>query len=661
MRKPMKAVIPFVCLLLIACSDETSTPRDATDAGGDAHVDVGTSDTADVAVEEVDLGPQIAWCESETQQLYDPIVGAEIGSFPDDFYTIDDDTVTGLRVNLTEETAPWLAEVPGLIGDTLHEMDVLTGFGCNTPVLLRFSAPVGEVPSGAEASMAADALMLLDLGDDEAVRVPYTTMLIDEDKDIRVEPLRPLRPKTLHALVATTQLADAAGGCMSPSPTMRDLLTGGTDDPRLDRLVPGYARLLELTGLEPADISAAVVFTTNGSLDLLYEIAADIRGRTYDWTADADCHDEGSFRKCISAFEPFDYRDDRVPRDAIPGDAWSVPLTIWLPLDADPPYPTIIAGHGINADRGQDQAIAARFAPMGFAVIGNDALEHGEHPTNDPEDTMLDAMRFLGIDLTVPMIDTLALRGNFNQSTLDRLQLVELLRNEPDFDDDGVDDFDPERLAYFGISLGGMMGGSMMALSDAIDAGVLTVAGGGLLSFVTANSTVAPLKPLIIDMVGTEADFERLLLAAESMVDPADPATFSPFILRDRRVDGPIPHMLLNVSTNDGTVPVPTGKAFARALMIPHVGEVRDPIELIPVEESTPVAGNLAEGTVTAGFFQFDRVSSGDSAIPSDHDNTPFSAEGTEQTKHFLGTWIDETVPEIIDPYEVLGTPELEE
>ena len=657
MKTYISAAVLTLCLVLIACSDDVPAPASVVDAGSDA-ADVGLPDSAETTADE---GATYAWCEGSTRQTYDPVVGETISSFPDNFYTRDDDTPTGLRVDLTPERAPWLIEVPELIGNTLHEMDVLTGFGCNTPVLLRFSAALGELPSGAEASVSSDALMLLDLGDDTPVRVPFEAVLIDEGKDIRVEPLRPLRPKTLHALVVTTELAAADGDCISPSPTMRALLTGVTDEPQLERLVPAYTRLLELTALDPADVSAAVVFTTNGELDLLLEIAADIRGRTYEWTADAECHDEASFRTCISAFEPLDYRDDRVPRDAIPGDAWSVPVTIWLPLDGEPPYPTIISAHGINADRNHGRAIASRFAPLGFAVVGNDALEHGEHPTNDPDDGTLDAMRFLGLDLTVPMIDGLALQGNFNQSTLDRLQLVELIHNEPDVDGDGVDDLDGSRLAYFGISLGGMMGGSMLALSDSIDAGVLTVAGGGLLSFVTANSTVAPLKPLIIQMVGTEADFDRLLLVAESIVDPADPSTFAPYILRDRLVESAAPHVLFNVSTNDGTVPVPTGKALARSLDIPHVGEVRDPIELIPVEDTTPVAGNLADGTVTAGFFQFDRVSSGDGVVASDHDNTPFSAEGTEQTTHFLGTWIDLGIPEIVDPYVTLGTAELEQ
>jgi hypothetical protein len=295
-------------------------------------------------------------------------------------------------------------------------------------------------------------------------------------------------------------------------------------------------------------------------------------------------------------------------------------------------------------------------APLGFAVIADDALEHGEHPTNE-DDGSLAALRFLGIDLSTITVDTLALRGNFNQTAVDRLQLIELIRDDPDVDGDGEPDLDVTRLAYWGISLGGMMGPSLLALTDDIGAAILSVGGGGLLTFVTDNSQVALMRPMILQLVGSEAEFERLLVVAQALVDPADPATFAPNVLSNR-LSGTdeVPDLLFPVALTDQTVPAATGQILARALGIPHIPPVSEPVEIIPVETAMPVSGNIADGEATAGYFQFDRVSDGRNAQVATHDNTPLGPEGAAQAVEFFTTWNEDGMARIIDPYELLGT-----
>ena len=107
-------------------------------------------------------------------------------------------------------------------------------------------------------------------------------------------------------------------------------------------------------------------------------------------------------------------------------------------------------------------------------------------------------------------------------------------------------------------------------------------------------------------------------------------------------------------------MPPATSRALARALGIPHIPPVLDPVELIPLETSAPVSNNVSDGFVTAGFFQFDRVTREGETVPATHDNTPFSEEGTEQAVRFLETWLAGEA-EIIDPYELLETPPLAE
>jgi hypothetical protein len=45
--------------------------------------------------------------------------------------------------------------------------------------------------------------------------------------------------------------------------------------------------------------------------------------------------------------------------------------------------------------------------------------------------------------------------------------------------------------------------------------------------------------------------------------------------------------------------------------------------------------------------------------VRAEHDNLAKSTEGLLQATHFLQTWVDTGLAEIIDPYAVLETPPL--
>lgn len=644
-------------LLLAACGSDTTTddPGQAhTDAGADATGGTDAGGPGDVGAEvTIDPLDEFAWCEGDTQLMYDPVSGAQLETFPDEFFTVDDpDSPTGLRLAMNLETSPWLEGVAPLIGSTLADLGVLSGFGTHGGVLLRFTHPIGELAADGEAAATSDTLMFLDMETTPPTPVPYDVVYSDEGRDVMLWPLRPLRPMTQHAVVLTAAHLADDGGCVQPSPTMKQLLAGLAEDERLLRVQPRYQELLDTLELAPEDVSAATVFTTHGDLEILFDVAAVVREQTVDWLADPVCVEEANFVKCEGAFEVSDYREPQIILDAEPDATYTLPVTVWLPREGEGPFPTILFGHGINDSRRSGGSLASRFAPDGFAVIAADALEHNEHPTRTPEDEgTLDALRILGMDLTAFEIDAQALRGNFNQTAVDRLQLIELIRQAPDVDGDDVPDLDIEKLGYFGISLGGMMGPPLMALSGDFSLGVYTVAGGGLLTFATDNRQFNPMKPLVYNLVGSEEDFNRLLTVAQALIDPADPATFAPHVLHDRRVGETVPSLLFSVAAADQTVPAASGRVLARALQAEHLGTVVEPIFGIPLADGPVISGNLADGTATAAFFQFDEVSEGDGMTLAHHNNTPFSPESTAQIRRFLETWRDGEVPVLIDPF----------
>ncbi|TNF31179.1 MAG: hypothetical protein EP329_12755 [Deltaproteobacteria bacterium] len=656
-RKPAPfALAAALCGALLAC-----------DAASGAADDAGVDATPDVAVADVDATDDAAspppFCDGPTHQLYAPLVGAELELFPDDFYTrVDADSPTGVRLDFSPEIAPWIDGVADLLHQTFRELDGLSGFGTNAGLVFRFDGPVGALPETVDASLTGEAIVLLDLGTDPPTRVPFEARTNDDGKDIILWPLRPLRRGTPHAALITTAQPAADGGCLAPSPTLRALLTGAVDAPRLRALVPRYAALLAATGLAPEDVSAATVFTTQDDVSVIRAVAADVRARSYGWSEPPTCVAGNVMRRCDGAFEASDYRDGLAILDASPSATWRLEVTVWLPAGPGP-FPTIIAAHGIaDSVEGASAHIARNLVPEGFAVVATDAMFHGRHPTTATVPPDLQTLTFLGVDIEEMTIDALQLRGSFNQTLVDRLQMIALLRADPDIDGDGAADLDTDHLGYYGMSLGGMMGAPLLALAEHVDAGVLTVAGGRLMTFATDNDTVEPFKPLLADLVGSQAVLNRLLTAAQTVVDAADPATFGPHILADRLDGAPsVPNLLFQVAIADETVPPAAGKALARALAIPHVPPVLDPVALIPTASAAPLAGNLADGAATAGFFQYDRVSEGAAVTAATHNGTMFSPEARLQALHFLETWRDTGSGEILDPYAELGTAPLPE
>jgi dienelactone hydrolase len=299
-------------------------------------------------------------------------------------------------------------------------------------------------------------------------------------------------------------------------------------------------------------------------------------------------------------------------------------------------------------------------ADAGFAVIAMEAVEHGDHPFIDPAEGSEPALRFLGIDLANLAIDAERIRGNFNQTNIDRLRLVNLIRSDGDWDGDGVAEFDGTRVGYVGASLGAMCGAGLLALSPDIDAAVLTIGGGRLMSIVTDTAQIEDFRPLIGNLVGSAELFDRLVPVAQHLVDAADPGVWAAHILRDRYDDRTPPSVLAVFGMADDVVPPASGRALARALGAPHLAPVVVPIDLVERIEEAPVSGNWAAGARTAATFQFDRVTRGDSVRPARHTDTAKSDESAAQIRAFFTPWAAGELPEVIDPFEVLGTPPLE-
>ena len=630
-------LLVLLSLTFVACADDEGTSL--ADAGVDVGADapgVSGDATADVSV-------PAEYCEGATSQLYDPMISNQIDTWPDQLWTrVDEDSPTGERLFVDE--APWVPEIPTILTKTMtSDLNAISGFGTHGAVFFRFDGELGEVPEMDEAAND-DRIILLDLDADPVTRIPFETRVLVDEPTLIIQPLLPLAPGHRHAAIVTTALTDVDGGCIAPSRITQRILDDNIPG-RMAELTAPWIEAVDAAGLERSQVSAITTFRVHREHDVFAEIAEDIDAMELQWGAERSCETTDRWVQCELSFEASDFRsEDGAVRNSDVGATYALPVRAWMPLDADDSAPLAVFGHGLNGDVGQGGGVASRLVAEGYVVVATDALEHGNHPSYGDPSVELDALRFLGVTFDGVSFDAGALQGNFMQTVLDRLQLISLVQAQPDIDGDGAADVDASRVSYWGISLGGMLGSGTMALSPDIDAGVLSIAGGHLVVFVTDTANAAPFVPIFAQLAGGEDAFQRWLIVAQAAIDSADPATWGAHIVNDRLVDG-APDVLLPVSIHDDTVPPRTGRALARAIHAPHLEPVFAHVSQLAIVEG-PVAENF--GGITGGFSQYDLVTSGGELVPSTHDNLPYSVEAEAQALHFFRTWRDTGTAEII-------------
>lgn len=607
----------------------------------------------------------LAFCEGSTRATYDPLSSPTLTAWPDDFYTQPDANSPNQRaVRLDDDNAPWIRDLPPLLQDVFYGTDGVTGFARQGAAFLTFDGPIGADLAGLyDAPDLGDPLVWLDLSQDSPEPIPFEAVVEDEGQQLRLLPLRPLRGGALHAVALTASYGLEGGGCVAPTDRQIELLSAESPDDVDDLWRPtaeGYRTLLDRTGWRPDDLSHLTVFTTQDATPGLRALADALRAESPSWAEPPVCQeprDDGRVR-CDGRATLLDARDDDgAVRNGDAPTPWELDVILWLPEVRGPSTPLTLYGHGINgrASDGNGRVADRLVGDLGHVQVAADALAHGDHPTR--RSSGLEALTFLGIDLGAGRLDPRQLQGNFLQTVLDRIQLLHLLRQDPDLTGDGLPDFDPNQIGYWGVSLGGLLGPGLLALSDDVDAAVLSVAGGSLIDFALGSEQVALITPLLTELAGTEANLQRLLSVAQSAVDAADPAVLAAHVLNDRLGSDPVgPHLLLPVSPFDGTVPPSTGKALARGFPLPHLGPVVSAVPPLD-EQALPTSANV-DG-VTAGYVQLDRHTTRDGEVePSDHE-LPFRPEAYHQLLAFFRTWAEDGVPTIVDPYAELSVPPL--
>ncbi len=622
--------------------------------------DAGKSNTGEDTANTDTLGRPPAWCEGTTAHRWDPHATEDADLFPDGLLEVADPaSPTGRSLVMTEDTVPWLAASPALLKEGFEGLNGMSGFGTLGGILLRFTAPVSDVPGSADESTGGAGWQLVELTDAGPRRVPFEADVQEGGLTVILWPLVPLKIGATHAFVMTTDASADDGGCIAPVETTRALLFGdppaGVPEDAPDR----YRAAVDQLGLTPDDISVITVFTAHDETHTFRDLAAVAAEEEVHWVGPPTCTNVGDLTECDATITVLDRRNAKglIDPTVDPVEA-EIPVRIWTPKDREGPWPVVIYGHGLGSRRSEARYVAQAMQGDGYAVVAMEAVLHGDHPSATGGGTTDAAMRFLGVDLTAVKLQPAVLRGNFDQTNLDRVRLIHLIQTDGDFDGDGTDDLDGSQMGYLGISLGAILAPQLLAVTPSLEGAVLSVGGGRLLSIVTDTESLTDFEDILGALVGSTERFDRLVPIAQHVVDPSDSALWGAHVLRDRFDDAEPPSLLFQIGIADEVVPKSAGHALARALGLPHMQPVVETVETLTVVDEDPLAGNMAGGR-TAAFFQFDRVTDGSRTVPARHVQTPTSPEGQLQMMTFLETWMDGEPPEAIDPYTVLDTPEL--
>jgi hypothetical protein len=608
--------------------------------------------------------------------LWDPHDG-ELTRWPEPDVLVEDGaTGTGWRLDFDPERYAPTLEAAGLFRSVFaKDLSDLDGFGVNSQAFFRFSEAFDlEALQVDEEAGTVTGLGLLVLEPGPPRVHPVMLRSTDGGATLMMVPRRPLPEQARVAAFATTDLAGAAGGCVWPSEAHFEGIHA-SDPETLDAVAA-----LQASGVidDPSDLVALSLFPTQTITDDSSAIAAHIADGTYALEGPTACEDDaqGRWRRCSGSFQAGDFRGPDGAIQRVPGDPvsatipYALPFTVWLPPAGgghgrEPPYETILFGHGLGGDRFQAQRLAEHAAPLGIATIAVDAPQHGEHPTV-PEDASTDTLptvlRFFAVDVEGEgdsLLDALVLRDHWRQSTYDKLQLTRLLEGGLDVDaaSPGID-LDPQRLAYLGVSLGGIMGAELSALTDTYGAVLLVVPGGRVSSIVSESETFGPLIPVLAGGRPL-GDIERFFPVLQTILDRGDAASYGPHVL-DHRLTGATvpPSVLVGVVLDDDTVPNVSNHTLARALGTPVVPPVRRPFPGMALADTAPLSGNIAGGAATAGLLQFDLVGDGEGGTrTATHSNVGASDVGAEAWLQFLVSHWDDGLAMIVDPYETLPLP----
>lgn len=275
-------------------------------------------------------------------------------------------------------------------------------------------------------------------------------------------------------------------------------------------------------------------------------------------------------------------------------------------------WPVAIFGHGFGDNKNNSPfAVASTLAHNGIATIAINAVGHGFGPNGtlaviQGATTTIVPAGGRGVDQngngtfdsTEGLFATgaqsdIGNRDGLQQTVADLMQVVRAIQGGVDVDGDGHADLDANRIYYFGQSLGGIYGTTLLGVEPDVRVGVPNVPGGSLTDIARLSPNFRPLLALFLVsrvpslLNGGPAGFTDNVplrnqppftnttpgaIAIQTFLDygnwlqqAGDPVAWAAFVRKSPLPGNPAKNVIISFARGDQTVPNPTATALVRS------------------------------------------------------------------------------------------------
>jgi hypothetical protein len=246
----------------------------------------------------------------------------------------------------------------------------------------------------------------------------------------------------------------------------------------------------------------------------------------------------------------------------------NLPVIITVPKTAKPVdgWPVVVFQHGITGNRTQMLALGPTLASAGFVTVAIDLPLHGVlgplsmsnpfYQSGNERHFELDVATGSGSCLSNPagdgatdpsgtcfinLVSLITSRDNLRQAAADLIHLVKSL-GDANLNFDGVagNDIDTTQIHFAGISLGSIVGTTMLGVNTDVQAASIHVPGGGLGKLLDASATFGPVVAAGLASAGAATGssgsgspfegtdtYETFVRFAQHLVDPGDPINYA--------------------------------------------------------------------------------------------------------------------------------------
>ncbi len=664
-------VSPLLALCLLGCNPLTgelpwSTPADPTiDRPGETD-EPAPDDTGET--QPVDTGDTAEPWAIEWDSACNPLSTAEecFLPYPSLYYTVEADTPTGLRLDYEVED---FYSPDGDLPVDPAMFDFADGVSPVSPILVNWGVDIAsEFLSGwgeQEGTVQPGApLALIHAETGEAI--PLLTEMDQNNRDdssydarhpLILRPLAPMEMGARYLVLLSDELTDVDGAPLV-SPDVFVALRDGivTDDETVEGMRSRYEELFttaETAGWAREELLLAWEFQVASSdfvlgpirsmrSQALEQIEAEGVSFTIDSVEEAPNEYVAWLVKGTLTAPGFLNADNALERDEDGGivlqdEGVEADFTMVIPPQGETQgsLPLIVIGHGLFGtgewmlDSGTAESLTQPLAAeLGGVLIATDwiGLSGGD------------------IDLIISEVLTdigriTVVTDRLVQSHINTMAMVELALDElPLAPEIGrtVEEplIDPERVYYYGISLGGIQGASQVAVSPRIKRGVLAVPGSGWSHMIQRSTQFRDLDTLI-DLLYPDPMTQNVFLAAvQSYFDFSDPSSLGTMLNNDPDYpDADTKLVILQEAIGDCQVPNMATDLLSRTLGASHLEQATDPVYGLETITGPTTEPSLVQIRVPENLEAY---------FPSDQNTIPETDNGVHNDAVLTETMFDQ-------------------